>query len=100
MLETLVDIVAIAALALGLCVATVGLIGLARFDGIRNQLHASGLITGPSVLLVLFATIGTGKAQSITSALLVGLFVLITAPLSAHAIGQADRHRRENADED
>ncbi|HEY8467249.1 MAG TPA: monovalent cation/H(+) antiporter subunit G [Solirubrobacterales bacterium] len=100
MLETLLDIVSIAALALGLGLATVGLVGLARFDGIANQLHAAGLVAGPGLFLVLFAAIGTGKAESITSALLVALFVLITAPLSAHAIAQADRRRRENPDED
>lgn len=99
MLETLVDIVATAALALGLGLATVGLVGLARLDRIPDQLHAAGLITGPATLLVLFAAIGTGKAQSITSAVLVGLFVLITAPLASHAVGQAER-RRKDADED
>lgn len=100
MLETLLDVVSVALLALGLGLATVGLIGLARFDGIGNQLHAAGLVTGPGLLLVLLAVVGTGKAESITSALLVALFVLITAPLSAHAIAQADRRPRQDADED
>lgn len=93
MLETLLDIVAAVLLAVGLGLATVGLIGVLRMDGIQRQLHAAGLITGPATILVLLAAVGTGEADSITSALLVVLFVLVTAPLSAHAIAQADRRR-------
>lgn len=98
MLATLLDIVSAVLLALGLGLATVGLIGLLRMDGIQKQLHAAGLITGPATILVLLAAIGTGHANTITSAVLVVLFVLVTAPLSAHAIAQADRRRPRDPD--
>jgi multicomponent Na+:H+ antiporter subunit G len=98
-LEAILDVLAAALLALGLGLATVGLIGMVRKDGIQKQLHAASLITGPATLLVLLAAIGTGHARTITSALLIALFVLVTAPLSAHAIAQADR-RRPRDDED
>jgi multisubunit Na+/H+ antiporter MnhG subunit len=42
---------------------------------------------------VLAASVGTRSAEIITSAALVALFVLVTPPLSTHAIGQAARWR-------
>jgi multicomponent Na+:H+ antiporter subunit G len=51
------------------------------------------------VILVLLASVAGGSAEIITSAALVVLFVLITSPLSTHAIAQAARRRpqREEA---
>ena len=52
------------------------------------------------MILVLLASVATGSAEIITSAVLVILFVLITSPLSTHAIAQAARRRpqREEAE--
>ena len=57
-------------------------------------------MTGPAVILVLLAAVSTGSAEIITSAALVFLFVLITAPLSGHAIAQAAYQAREQGEED
>ena len=91
MLGALLDVAAIALLALGLTLATIGLYGLLRMPETFHQLHAAGLVTGPAVILILLASLGSGSAEIITSALLVILFVLITSPLSSHAISQAAR---------
>ena len=101
MLAALLDIASILSLGLGLALATIGLYGLLRMPDIFHQLHPDGLITGPAVILVLLASICTGRAEIITSAALVILFVLITAPLSSHAIAQAahDRARAGEAQE-
>ena len=98
MFGTLVGVVATVLLALGLALGTVGLYGLLRKPDIFHQLHAGGLVTGPAVLLVLLASLGTGNARIITSAVLVILFVLITSPLSGHAIAQA-AHRRNTSNQ-
>lgn len=87
------DIVGAVLLVLGLLLATIGLYGLLRIPDIFQQLHPAGLITGPSVVVVLLASVSTGSAEIITSAVLVILFVLITSPLSTHAIAQAARRR-------
>jgi multicomponent Na+:H+ antiporter subunit G len=86
-------VIAVALLLLGLALATIGLVGLLRMPEILHQLHAAGLVTGPAVILVLLASVASGSAEIITSAALVILFVLVTAPLSAHAIAQAARRR-------
>ena len=59
-------------LAAGLALATIALIGLLRMPDIFAQLHAAGLVTGPALVLV---------------------FLLVTSPLSSHAIAQAARRR-------
>jgi multicomponent Na+:H+ antiporter subunit G len=87
------DIAGAVLLALGLLLATIGLYGMLRFPDIFHQLHPAGLVTGPAVILVLLAAVFTGSAEIITSAALVILFVLITSPLSTHAIAQAARRR-------
>ena len=93
MLATLLDILSVVSLAVGLTLATIGIYGLLRMPDIFHQLHPNGLITGPAVVLVLLASICTGRTEIITSAALVILFVLITAPLSSHAIAQAAHER-------
>jgi multicomponent Na+:H+ antiporter subunit G len=87
------DIAGAVLLGLGLLLATIGLIGMLRMPDIFHQLHPAGLVTGPAVLLVLLAAVFTGSAEIITSAALVILFVLVTSPLSTHAIAQAARRR-------
>ena len=87
------DIAGAVLLALGLLLATIGLYGMLRIPDIFHQLHPAGLVTGPAVILVLLAAVSTGSAEIITSAALVILFVLVTSPLSTHAIAQAARRR-------
>jgi multicomponent Na+:H+ antiporter subunit G len=93
MAGTVVDVIAVALLGAGLTLATVGLYGMLRMPEVFHQLHAAGLVTGPAVILVLLASVATGETEIVTSAALVVLFVLITSPLSGHAIAQAARIR-------
>jgi monovalent cation/proton antiporter MnhG/PhaG subunit len=99
MAGTLLDVVIAVVLFGGLLLATIGLYGVLRMSDIFHQLHAAGLVTGPALLLVLLAAIGSRSAEIITSAALVFAFILITSPLSNHAIAQAARHLRRAAAE-
>lgn len=92
-MTAVVEIIGVALLAGGLLLATIGLYGMLRHPGIFDQLHAAGLVTGPAIILILAASVAAGEAETITSAALVILFVLITSPLSGHAIAQAARRR-------
>jgi multicomponent Na+:H+ antiporter subunit G len=96
----LLQALGIALLFLGLVLSTIGLYGMLRRPDIFHQLHAAGLITGPAVILVLLASLGTGVTTIITSAALVIVFVLVTAPLAAHAIAQAALRREGPPHED
>ena len=95
----ILDVLGAVLLFLGLLLATVGLYGMLRMRDIFHQLHPAGLITGPAVILVLLASVATGSAEIITSAVLVLLFVLVTSPLSTHAVAQAARRRPQQGRE-
>lgn len=96
--RVILDVVAACLLFGGLTLATIGLYGLLWMDDIFHQLHPAGLISGPALLLVLLAAIGTGSAKIITSAALVFIFILVTASLSNHAIAHAARQVRSRAE--
>jgi multicomponent Na+:H+ antiporter subunit G len=100
MAGALLDALGVALLMLGLLLATVGLFGLLRMPEIFHQVHPAGLVTGPSVVLVLLAALATRNTHIVTSAALVLVFVLITSPLAGHAIAQAARRRRERRAEE
>jgi monovalent cation/proton antiporter MnhG/PhaG subunit len=89
MIDSLVELAGGALLFLGLTLATIGLYALLRKPDIFHQLHAAGLVSNAALLLVLLASFATGSAEIITSAVLVAGFVLITAPLSGHAVARA-----------
>lgn len=98
MAGTILDVVAATLLFGGLTLATVGLYGLLRMRDVFHQLHPAGLISGPALLLVLLAAIGTRNAEIISSAALVFVFLLITSSLSNHAIANAAHEVRDRAD--
>ena len=89
MLQTLVELLGAVLLLGGLTLATIGLIGMLRRRDIFEQLHAAGLITSAGAILVLLASIATGRSEIITSAILVIAFVLVTSSLSSHSIALA-----------
>jgi monovalent cation/proton antiporter MnhG/PhaG subunit len=93
MLQTLAELLGAVLLLGGLTLATIGLIGMLRRRDIFEQLHAAGLITGSGAILVLLASIATGRSEIITSAVLVVAFVLVTSSLSAHVVALAGLRR-------
>jgi monovalent cation/proton antiporter MnhG/PhaG subunit len=99
-LEAVLSSVGAVFLVSGLALATVGLIGLILKPDLFDQLHAAGLVTGPGVILVLLASVGTGRAEIITSALLVIGFILVTSSISTHVIAHAGVRRYRAAPRD
>jgi multicomponent Na+:H+ antiporter subunit G len=98
MAGTLLDVAGAALLGLGLSLATIGIYGLLRGRDVFAKLHAAGLIGGPAILLILGASVATRELRVISSAVLLILFLLVTSPLSTHAIAQAAyRGRRSPA---
>jgi monovalent cation/proton antiporter MnhG/PhaG subunit len=96
MLGMLLDIFAIALVALGLIVTTISLYGVLRMPDIFSQLHAAGMASGVGVIAILMASVATRDAAVITHAVLVTSFLLLTAPISSHAMAWA-AHRRRTA---
>jgi multicomponent Na+:H+ antiporter subunit G len=72
--------------ALTLCalaIMTLGIVGLARFPTVPLRVHAAAKVGAVGVVLLAVAATIAGAG---VRALLAGLFVLITAPVSSHLI--------------
>jgi multicomponent Na+:H+ antiporter subunit G len=94
MISIVLDVVGAALLFLGLTLMTIGLYGMLRLPNTYSQLHAQGLATGPGVIAVLAASVATENPTIITFAVLAIAFVVLTSPVSGHAIARA-AHRRD-----
>jgi monovalent cation/proton antiporter MnhG/PhaG subunit len=94
-MSTALEIIAVALIAAGLLYMTVSVIGTLRWRSLPMQIHAAGKSVMLGMLLILIASIGTGDVVLIRRAFLVLLFLLITAPVSSHAIARAARDRDE-----
>lgn len=98
MISIMLDIVGAALLLVGLTLMTVGLVGVLRLPDTYSQLHAQGLATGPGVIAVLASSVATENAAVITFAALAIAFVVLTSPVSGHAIARSARRRDSRRD--
>jgi multicomponent Na+:H+ antiporter subunit G len=94
MISLALDVVGAVLLFVGLILLTIGLYGVLRLPNTYSQLHAQGLATGPGVIAVLASSVATENATIITFAMLAIAFIVLTSPVSGHAIARA-AHRRE-----
>jgi len=92
------EFIGIAALVFGLFFCIVGVVGVIRMPDIYTRLHASGKV---AVLGIYGLLIGAAIIMpDITlKALALGLFILITSPVTSHAIGAAEYRRQEIVEE-
>jgi multicomponent Na+:H+ antiporter subunit G len=80
---------------LGLFIMTVVVIGLFRMPDIYIQLHAASKAVVLGVIPILLSIILLGDVGITIRAILIGCFILLTTPVSAHAIGRAAFLTRE-----
>jgi monovalent cation/proton antiporter MnhG/PhaG subunit len=81
-------------LALGSIVTTISVYGVLRMLDVYSQLHFAGMASGVGAIAILLASIATSDVGTITDAVLVIAFLLLTAPISSHAIAWATYRRR------
>jgi multicomponent Na+:H+ antiporter subunit G len=94
MVTAVLDVLAIVLLALGSIIMTISVYGVFRMPDVYSQLHAAGMASGLGAITILLASIATRDAATITDAVLVIAFLLLTAPISSHAIAWAAYRRR------
>ena len=92
----MLDVLAGVLLALGSVTMTISVYGVFRMPDVYSQLHAAGMASGLGAMTILLASIATRDAGTITDAVLVIAFLLLTAPISGHAIAWAAYRRRLN----
>ena len=81
---------------LGLFIMTMAVIGIFRMPDIYTQLHAASKAVVLGVIPMLLSIALLADSTIAVRALLIGLFILLTTPVSAHAIGRVAFLRRES----
>jgi multicomponent Na+:H+ antiporter subunit G len=81
---------------LGLLVMTLAVVGMVRMPTLQARLHAAGKAVGLGIVPLLAAAATSGEPAVVARAAVVAAFVLLTAPVSSHAIARVAylRHRR------
>ena len=94
----LVEILGIGALIFGLFFCGVGVVGVIRMPDIYTRLHASGKVAtlGLFGLLVGAAILMPDASLKL---LALGLFMLLTSPLTTHVIAASEYRRKEVLEE-
>ena len=87
--------VADALVLLGLVSVTVSVVGMIRMPDMLMRIHAAGQAVLVGVVIVLMSAIGSGEGKLMGRALLVSVFLLLTAPMSSHAMARAAGRERE-----
>ncbi len=95
MIADLTPWIADALVVLGVVVMTIGVYGVIRMPDIYTRLHAASKSVFLGVISLVVASMVTGDADIIARVLLIGAVLLLTTPVSAHAIGRGAYLERE-----
>jgi multicomponent Na+:H+ antiporter subunit G len=86
----LADALGLVLLSLGALLCLAAAVGLLRFPDLLTRMHAA---TKPQVLGVLLVLVGVGlrvrDGSDIGMLVLIGVFQMLTIPISAHMVGRA-----------
>ncbi|HEV2819345.1 MAG TPA: monovalent cation/H(+) antiporter subunit G [Solirubrobacteraceae bacterium] len=89
---------------LGLVGLTLAVVGIYRMPDVYTEIQATAKGASLGVVALALAALLTGEGAVITRAVLIAAFLLITAPLAAHALVRAaylsDEPMYRGADED
>jgi multicomponent Na+:H+ antiporter subunit G len=80
---------------LGVLVMTLGVYGVIRMPDTYTRLHAASKAAFLGVVSLCASSVVTGDPAIIYRAMLIGAFLLVTTPISAHAITKAAYQRGE-----
>ncbi len=88
MLGSAVPWLADALVVLGVGIMTVGVYGVIRMPDVYTRLHAASKSVFLGVFSLALASIVTGDPAIIARVILIAVLLLLTTPVSAHAIGR------------
>ena len=79
----------------GLLAMSVAVIGMIRMPSLSLRLHAASLVGVMGILPVLLATVAAQDAALFARALLIGVFLLLTMPVTIHVLARAAYHEEQ-----
>lgn len=88
MLDTIAPWVADALVLLGVVIMTIGVYGVIRMPDLYTRLHAASKSVFLGVCAIALASLVTGEPAIIARVALIAVLLLLTTPLSSHAIGR------------
>lgn len=94
MIASLFEVLGVVLIVVGVLVTVLSIYGVVRMTGLYARLHAASKASVMGTVAILAASIGTRDGAMIGRAIVVALFLLLTAPIAAHAIANA-AYRRE-----
>jgi multicomponent Na+:H+ antiporter subunit G len=74
---------------LGVAVMTLGVVGVFRMPDVYTRLHAASKAVFLGVISIVLASFATQEPGIIWRVLLIGVLLLLTTPVAAHAIARA-----------
>ncbi len=80
---------------LGVFIMSIGVYGMIRMPDTYTRLHAASKAVFLGVISLLAASTVTGDPAIILRAILIGVFLILTTPVSAHVIARAAYERGE-----
>ncbi|MCQ6963107.1 monovalent cation/H(+) antiporter subunit G [Methanolobus chelungpuianus] len=90
MLFTAIEVASNIFFLIGILFVFLGMVGLLRLPDVYNRLHATTKIATLGAFGVMLAiTIRTGLSAMGLKAIMVGIFLILTAPVAAHIIARA-----------
>jgi multicomponent Na+:H+ antiporter subunit G len=87
--DALAPWIADALVLLGVTVMTVGMYGIYRMPDLYTRLHAASKSAFLGVISLAVASMFAGQAAITERAILIGVLLLLTTPVSAHVIARA-----------
>jgi len=93
--EPLSSLLADVLVVLGVFIMTVGVYGMVRLPDTYTRLHATSKAVVLGVISLLAASVVTGDPEIIYRVVLIGVFLVLTTPVSAHVIARAAYWRGE-----
>jgi len=93
--STVIPLLADALVVLGVLVMTVGVYGVVRMPDTYTRLHAASKTIILGMMPLLLASAFTEDRGVVLRVILIGLFILVTTPVSAHMVGRAAYLRKE-----
>lgn len=74
---------------LGMVMMTIAVYGMIRMPDVYTRIHAASKAVVLGIIPILLAILLQGEIEISTRVILIGLFFLLTAPVSSHAMARA-----------
>lgn len=94
----LLELIGIGLLTFGLFFCAIGVLGVLRLPDVYTRLHASGKVATLGLFGLLMGTVFL-MPTTFLKILVLGLFVLLTGPVTTHAVAASQYRRKELVEE-